>query len=67
MSLRVHDPLVDVYQVAVAGKQQVQILDGLTDKERLHHIPGPRVERVVDVSQRCVSILYFRVPLDRLK
>jgi len=66
MSLGVEHPLVQVNLVPV-GEQQVEVLEGLPEEERLHHVPGPRVQGVPHVADGRVAAGHLRVRIDTLE
>ena len=63
--LCVEHPPVQVDLVSVR-EEQVEVLEGLSQEEGLHHVPGPGVQRVADVADGGVAAGHLRVRLDAL-
>ena len=60
--LGVEHPPVQVDLVSVR-EEQVEVLEGLSQEERLHHVPGPRVQRVTHVADGGVAAGHLGVRL----
>lgn len=65
MSLCVDHPAVQIDLVSI-GKEEIQILESLSQKKRLHHVLRPQVKWVFNVANTCVAMLDLGVLLDTL-
>ena len=65
LSLKV--AVLSVCHLVPVGEQQVEVLEGLPEEERLHHVPGPRVQGVPHVADGRVAAGHLRVRLDPLR
>ena len=45
------------------SKEQVEVLEGFPQEERLHHVPRPGVQRVPHIADRCVASRHLGVGL----
>ena len=63
--LCVEHPPVQVDLVSVR-EEQVEVLEGLSQEEGLHHVPGPSVQGVAHVADGGVAAGHLRVRLDAL-
>ena len=45
------------------SKEQVEVLEGFPQEERLHHVPRSGVQRVPHIADRCVASRHLGVGL----
>ena len=60
VGLGVEHPLVQVHLMPVC-KEEVEVLECLPKEEGLHHVPGPGVHGVPDVTDGGVAATHFAV------
>ena len=49
------------------SKEQVEVLEGFPQEERLHHVPRPGVQRVPHVADGSVASAHLAVLLNALQ
>lgn len=57
VGLGVEDVFVQTEKLRVVGKEQVEVLQCLSQEETLHLVSGLQVRGVTDVVDRCVAAL----------
>lgn len=67
MRLGINNVLVQIQQLEVVAEKQIQILQGLAQEERFHHVFWSHVGSIADIAYGRVAACHFGVLFETLE